>query len=128
MSAVPGELVYPLRRVIEAVAITLDVDYQRTEYPALGSPEHLAQIRGTVLSNLQGKSVSEQDALLLARLNFRTLGTVPLFAVTASWEACLFDVYAACLNRNRLHEKASAFEDAKAAFAAPDDAPDERAR
>ena len=117
----PGELVYPLRRVIEAVAITLDVDYDRSDYPALGSPEHLAQIRDTVLSNLDGKSVSERDALLLARLNFRTLGT-------ASWEACLFDFYEACLNRNGLREKAAAFADANAVFAANRASPDERAR
>ncbi len=111
-----GSLTYPLGDVIQKEGLSLEFDFNKTEWPDYGSPAHIRQTRDTVLKNLSDKSPAERDALLLGRLSWSTIGTTPLLGITTSGDAGLFDTYLDVLERHGMAEHAGALKAVRAAF------------
>lgn len=112
----PGTLVYPLDEVLQGAAILLELDFNQSTYPEFGSPEAIAQTRDTVLANLEGKSPAERDALILARLDWSTKGTLPLLGITSFGDAGLFETFLDTLDRTDMSDHAAALRAAQDAF------------
>ena len=122
----PNTLVYPLGKLIEREALTLEFDFDQTANPEFGTQAYVEQRHDTVLANLAGKSPAEQDALLLGRLSWSTKGTIPLLGITAFAEAGLFDTYLDVLERHDMRTHAAALKTVRAAFPNWDTTADER--
>ncbi|MFK7938296.1 MAG: DUF4375 domain-containing protein [Roseovarius sp.] len=112
----PGAVVYPLDEVIEKTGLALEFNFTDDTYPDFGTPAHVAQVRRNVLANLEGKSQAERDALLLGRLSWSTIGTIPLLGITTMPDAGQFDDYLDVLTRNGMDQHATALRLTRDAF------------
>lgn len=113
----PGAVRYPVSDVLQSAGISLQYDFSRSRSNHdYGSEAHVAEVRDTVLEALAGKSQAERDALLLGRLSFTTIGTIPLINVTTSVESGLFETYLDMLDRTELVEHAAALRGVRDAF------------
>ena len=112
----PGDVIFPLGEVIEKAGLSLEFDFTDKTYPPYGSPEHVAQIRRHVLANLEGKSQAERDAMMLGRLSWSTIGTIPLLGITVFTDAGQFDDYLDVLTRHDLTQHATALHLVKSSF------------
>ncbi|WP_179379742.1 DMP19 family protein [Jannaschia marina] len=117
----PGTLRLPMSGALQTMAIRIEYAFDGN-----GDADFETPLDERILPQLREMTPARRDASLLALLRWQTIGTLPLFRVTMSDAAPLFDTYLEVLERQTLTEAAHAFRAARAAFPVWNVSPAER--